>query len=297
MFAEHGSKSKKVTQLDDLVVDDEIREEVRVNAPNVDPDKLLEQFKSYCSSKDVHCQDYRKAFMNSVRKAQELWEERHPEAKQADGKVDTAVDDLNTREDQIVDAQGDAHRRRPLTLKQQRFVDEYLIDLNATQAAIRAGYSKRTAEQQGFQLLKKTSVQAAVQEAIRKRSERTEITQDRVLQELAKIGFSNMKDFVEWGPDGVTLKESAEMDGDAALCVAEVYQTTTQHGGTVKFKLHDKVSALEKIAKHLGMFSDDPEKQRGRPRDFVPLEVRLAQYRREEVMAEAGNVVEFSQPD
>ena len=71
-----------------------------------------------------------------------------------------------------------------LTPKQQRFVDEYLIDLNATQAAIRAGYSPKTAEQQGFQLLKKTSVSEAIEQAQQERQTRTLVTQDDVIRGL-----------------------------------------------------------------------------------------------------------------
>ena len=71
-----------------------------------------------------------------------------------------------------------------LTPKQQRFVDEYLIDLNATQAAIRAGYSPKTSEQQGFQLLKKTSVSEAIEQAQQERQKRTLVTQDDVIRGL-----------------------------------------------------------------------------------------------------------------
>lgn len=71
-----------------------------------------------------------------------------------------------------------------LTPKQQRFVDEYLIDLNATQAAIRAGYSLKTAEQQGFQLLKKTSVSEAIEQSQQERQKRTLVTQDDVIRGL-----------------------------------------------------------------------------------------------------------------
>ena len=71
-----------------------------------------------------------------------------------------------------------------LTPKQQRFVDEYLIDLNATQSAIRAGYSPKTAEQQGFQLLKKTSVSEAIEQAQQERQKRTLVTQDDVIRGL-----------------------------------------------------------------------------------------------------------------
>ena len=71
-----------------------------------------------------------------------------------------------------------------LTPKQRRFVDEYLIDLNATQAAIRAGYSPKTGEQQGFQLLKKTSVSEAIEQAQQERQKRTLVTQDDVIRGL-----------------------------------------------------------------------------------------------------------------
>ncbi|WP_213431657.1 terminase small subunit, partial [Paenibacillus dendritiformis] len=74
-----------------------------------------------------------------------------------------------------------------LTAKQKAFVQEYLIDLNATQAAIRAGYSAKTARKIGAENLTKPDIQKAIQEAMERREKRTEITQDRVLQELAKI--------------------------------------------------------------------------------------------------------------
>lgn len=72
----------------------------------------------------------------------------------------------------------------PLTAKQQRFVAEYLIDLNATQAAIRAGYSERTAEQIGYQQLQKTSVAEAIELAQLYRAEKLELTADKVLRDL-----------------------------------------------------------------------------------------------------------------
>jgi len=86
-----------------------------------------------------------------------------------------------------------------LTDKQQRFVKEYLVDLNATQAAIRAGYSQKTAGSIGEENLRKPEIAAAIQEAMEARSRRTEITADRVLQELAKIGFADIRKAVKWG--------------------------------------------------------------------------------------------------
>ncbi|KRA62172.1 hypothetical protein ASD89_24120 [Caulobacter sp. Root656] len=85
-----------------------------------------------------------------------------------------------------------------LTPKQARFVEEYLIDLNATQAAIRAGYSAKTAEDQGRQLLRKTPVSAAISARQAERSERTEITQDRVLEELWAIATADPNELIQF---------------------------------------------------------------------------------------------------
>jgi phage terminase small subunit len=82
-----------------------------------------------------------------------------------------------------------------LTPKQSRFVEEYLVDLNGKQAAIRAGYSANTAEVQASRLLRIVKIQVALSAAMRARSRNTEVTPDRVLAELAKIGFANMRDY------------------------------------------------------------------------------------------------------
>lgn len=154
-----------------------------------------------------------------------------------------------------------------LTAKQRRFVDEYLVDLNATQAAIRAGYSAKTAGQIGERLLKKVEIQEATQQRMKDRSRRTEITQDRVLQELAKIGFSDIRRAVSWGaaapdPEGddpplnsVWLVPSEEVDPDTSAAISEISQTAQG----IKIKLHDKRAALVDIGRHLGMFKDKLE--------------------------------------
>jgi phage terminase small subunit len=144
-----------------------------------------------------------------------------------------------------------------LTPKQTRFIEEFLLDLNATAAAIRAGYSKRTAKQKAWKLRETPEIKAAIATAIEARSERTEITADQVLEELAKIGFANSGDFFEWGPDGIRVKPQADLTPEQQAAVAEVSETKTKEGGTVKVKLHDKVAALDKIGRHLGMFTDN----------------------------------------
>ena len=152
-----------------------------------------------------------------------------------------------------------------LTAKQERFVEEYLIDLNATQAAIRAGYSPKGATVRGAELLANRKVAVAVQEAKDKRSERTEVTQDMVIDELRKIGFSDIREVASWGERPnldeveededlriypVELTASENISDDTAAAVSEV--SLTAQG--VKVKMHDKLAALEKIGKHLGMF-------------------------------------------
>lgn len=139
-----------------------------------------------------------------------------------------------------------------LTPKQQRFVDEYLIDLNATQAAIRAGYSNKTAEWIGPQLLKKTHVTERIEKCMKEREKRTHISQDRVLNELARIGFSDIRKAVKWTKSTVMLIASEAIDDDTAAAISEV----SEGKEGLKLKLHDKKGALVDIGRHLGMFKD-----------------------------------------
>lgn len=146
-----------------------------------------------------------------------------------------------------------------LTLKRQRFVEEFIVDLNATKAAIRAGFSKKTARSQGQRLLTNVDIAKAIEVAMLKRADRTEVTADRVLAELAKIGFANAGDFFDWGPDGVTIKDKSELTPDQQAAVQEVSETVTEKGGTIRVRLADKQRSLELMGRHLGMFIDKHE--------------------------------------
>ena len=150
------------------------------------------------------------------------------------------------------------------TPKQARFVAEYLIDLNATRAATRAGYSARTAYSAGQRLLKDVDVAAAIRKAMDKRAARTEITADRVLQEFAKIGFSDVRRiFTSTGQ----LQPPTELDDETAAAVQSVEVVTRRVPGSEdgdtervhKIKLADKIGALTQIGRHLGMFTDKSE--------------------------------------
>lgn len=159
-----------------------------------------------------------------------------------------------------------------LTAQQQRFVEQYLIDLCATQAAIRAGYSVRSADTLGPRLVRNSGVAAAIESAVAERVKRTNVSQDSVIAELSAIAFSNMRTYAEWGPDGVELKDSAFLDGVEASCVAEVSQTRTAGGESLKFKLHDKVAALKLLGQHVGLFAmSQADQSRGYERAFVVL--------------------------
>jgi len=140
--------------------------------------------------------------------------------------------------------------------KQALLAHEYLVDLNAKQAALRAGYKAESAHAQGCTLLKHPKVAAAIAEGKRLRALRTQISADAVVAELAKIGFADMRKFVEWGPDGVKMRRREELDDQSAAAIAEVSQTVFKGATTVKFKLHSKVSALELLGRHLGVFKD-----------------------------------------
>lgn len=156
---------------------------------------------------------------------------------------------------------------RPLSAKQKLFVEEYLIDLNATRAAHAAGYNPANARFQGCQNLSKRNIQKTIQKAQGERAKTAKVSQEQVLDELIKIGFADIRNVTRWGrspideesenanPNGlgmypVELVPSEEIDDDTAAAVSEI--SLTQHG--IKIKMYDKQTALLNIGKHLGMF-------------------------------------------
>lgn len=146
-----------------------------------------------------------------------------------------------------------------LTEKQKRFIEEYLIDLNATQAAIRAGYSPNSARDIGSENLTKPAIRARIDEALAERSKRTGINADRVLREIARIAFVNAADVINF--DSATIAEGASEDDTAAIASVKVKTIPTGDGEGVEreIRLCDKLKALELCGKHLGMFKDNPE--------------------------------------
>lgn len=168
-----------------------------------------------------------------------------------------------------------------LTPKQQRFVDEYLIDLNATRAAIAAGYSEKTAAVIGCENLTKPNIAAEIEARRIKLAEKAGVTVESITAELAKLGFSNMLDYVRTRPDGLAEVDLSAMTRDQAAALTEVKVERRKVNGSgdddslyidekVTIKIADKRAALVDLGKHLGMFKDKVELT---GKDGAPLEV------------------------
>lgn len=163
-----------------------------------------------------------------------------------------------------------------MTKKQKRFCEEYLIDLNATQAAIRAGYSPDTAKAIGCENLTKPDIRAHIDRAMAERSRRTGVNADRVVQELAKIAFVNATDVID--PKTATVKEDALPEDTAAIQSVKV-KTFGEDGLEREIKMADKLRALETLGRHLGMFKDKLELSGGLDTEKTKLDDLLQQMR------------------
>lgn len=139
-----------------------------------------------------------------------------------------------------------------VTDKQERFCEEYMIDLNATQAAIRAGYSPKTANEQAARLLVNVSVQDRLAQLQAEQSRRTGVSADRVVRELARIAFANASDLID--PETASVKLDASRDDLAAIQSVKV-KTFGEDGLEHEVKLADKLKALDLLGRHLGMYS------------------------------------------
>lgn len=140
----------------------------------------------------------------------------------------------------------------PLTPRQAEFCRQYLLDLNATQAAVRAGYAARSAHNQAARMMRNDEVLAEIARLQEGRSARTGVTADAVVQQLARVAFFDVRALFR--PDG-TPKAPHELGDDAAAAVAAVDTTD----GRCRVRLHDRLSALELLGKHLGLFRERVE--------------------------------------
>jgi phage terminase small subunit len=159
-----------------------------------------------------------------------------------------------------------------LNAKQTAFVENYLNTLNATKAAIAAGYSAATAYSAGARLLKHVEVRTAIEAAMAKRSEKAGVTGDQVIEELRRIGFADIRKLVSWRP-GVERLAPDEKTGDLRLQIvneveligsdkiddatASAISSISQgKDGELKIKFHSKETALVNLGKHLGLFRE-----------------------------------------
>jgi len=145
-----------------------------------------------------------------------------------------------------------------LTAKQERFVEEYLVDLNATQAAIRAGYSPDSANRIAAENMTKPVIRTRIDKAMAKLSRRTGVNQERVIRELARVAFVNAKDVVSM--KDATVLEDASEDDTAAIASVKVKIVQGDFESVEReVKFADKLKALELLGKHFGMFTDKLE--------------------------------------
>jgi len=175
--------------------------------------------------------------------------------------------------------------RAGLTAEQRRFAEEYLVDMNAARAAIRAGYSSGTARKSAYQLLKRKAVAEAIAKGQAELAAKIGLTVERIVAELARIGFSDIREVVQWrssatetqgesaGPNVrmgnvVELKNAADLSPEVAAAIAEVSKLPN---GGLRVKLHDKRAALVDLGKHLGMFAE----RRGHP---TPLTIEIVRF-------------------
>lgn len=171
-----------------------------------------------------------------------------------------------------------------LSERQKRFCEEYIIDLNGTKAYMRAGYKPKNNNVscvQSSKLLSNANITAYIHELRTKQQEITGITANKVLTELAKIGFSNIKDYLSYDAEGVEFKSSEEVNNSEVISSIESQKTITRSGGqgenkeetervNFKLKLYDKVKALELLGKHLDIFNE--KTQNSNP---VPVSVNI----------------------
>jgi phage terminase small subunit len=149
---------------------------------------------------------------------------------------------------------------KKLTIKEADFVKQYIIDFNATQAAIRANYSEKTARQIAAQLLSKLNIQAGIKEELDKRAQRLEVSQDRIVMELMKIAFSDINNYTD-------AQGKVDISDPNVSCVVREYKEKVTYAKdsegeaqpTIEkeVKLYDKLKAMELLGKHLAMFTDN----------------------------------------
>lgn len=157
-----------------------------------------------------------------------------------------------------------SQNRSGLTDKQIQFIEQYLIDFNATQAAIRCGYSKKTAKEQASRLLTKVNIQHELSKRFTDKANKVGISRERTMEEIGRIAFSDIRRFFDANGN---LKALSDLDDESAAVLSSMEvdelfdgygEDRQQVGVTKKVRLWDKLKALEMLAKHFKIYSDAP---------------------------------------
>ena len=146
-----------------------------------------------------------------------------------------------------------------LTAQQNVFVSEYLVDRNGKQAAIRAGYSAKTAEVKASQLLSLVKVQNEIDKLLVEQQKRTMITADKVLNEIADIAFDDISNYLEFYTDPITGDVRTKVKDSKNINTKNISEVSCGKDGSFKFKLYCKDNALMLLGKHLKLFTDKME--------------------------------------
>ena len=146
-----------------------------------------------------------------------------------------------------------------LTPKQRLFVAEYLESYNATKAAIKAGYSEKTAAVMGHENLRKPNIKAAIGQALDEAVGDPQEKIKRHIRELEMIAYSDIKDFMSWDKHGMEEWINSDDVGAKSRLIQEISQTSTQNGGSKKMKLHDKRWAFDMLGKYYGFLKESVE--------------------------------------
>jgi phage terminase small subunit len=148
---------------------------------------------------------------------------------------------------------------KKLTLKQERFCQEIVVDWNAAAAARRAGYSKATAKQIATENLSKPYLLERIKVELDRLSKRAEMDAEEAIRETALIARSRIDSYLDFGPDGITLKDLRDMTDDEIAAIGEVSETVSKDGGSLRFKLGDKLKALDQLHRIHGSYNDRVE--------------------------------------
>ncbi len=164
-----------------------------------------------------------------------------------------------------------------LSEKHILFCNEYLIDFNASAAFVRAGYAEKGARQNAYTLLQNDEIKEYLSKQQEKLQRKTEISAERVINELAKIAFHNTQDFVNGGNSVLEIKH---LDRDKVAAVSKIKTTTKEFDGnvttTTEIGFYDKVDALEKLGRHLGVFEKDNTQKQPNTNIVIPEQVSKA---------------------